>query len=442
MLRRLKRAPLFLLVLATLAAAACGGSTPTAPRPSLSPTLSPTLTPPTPTIAPETGSFTTAAEPSGDLAFQHVKALSIDIGPRPAGSEADAEAAAYIEDQLKSYGYVVEEQDFQFTSELGREASFKVTAPGAEEVQASAFSGSADGRAEGSLVFAGLGRPEDFPSGGLQGGIALLQRGELYFADKVRNAAEAGASAAVIFNNEPDFFEGSLGGEGAIPVISTSGADGQRLVTQLQQQPVEVSLEVGPPVLRASRNVIGRPASGRCETISGGHFDSVPQAPGASDNASGTATVLELARTVAARHLPGDHCFVLFGAEELGLVGSQRFVQSLDEAERQELRAMLNFDMTGVGESWLLIGSPELVTPAAEDAAAAGIEADVSEQPGGLGSDHQSFLNAGLPAIWFFRITDNLLHTPQDTADRVQPDQMEEAVTMALLLLEELQEGP
>jgi Zn-dependent M28 family amino/carboxypeptidase len=103
---------------------------------------------------------------------------------------------------------------------------------------------------------------------------------------------------------------------------------------------------------------------------------------------------------------------------------------------------MLNFDMTGVGESWLLIGSPELVTPAAEDAAAAGIDADVSEQPGGLGSDHQSFLSAGLPAIWFFRITDNLLHTPQDTADRVQPDQMEEAVTMALLLLEELQEGP
>ena len=192
---------------------------------------------------------------------------------------------------------------------------------------------------------------------------------------------------------------------------------------------------------RTSRNVIGRPVSGRCETISGGHFDSVPQAPGASDNASGTATVLELARTVAARELPGDHCFVLFGAEELGLVGSQRFVQSLDEAERQELRAMLNFDMTGVGESWLIIGSPELVAPAVEGATEAGIEAGRSDQPAGLGSDHMSFIDAGLPAVWFFRITDNLLHTPQDTADRVQPDQMEEAVTMALLLLEELEEG-
>jgi aminopeptidase YwaD len=436
MLRRLSRALVLLLALAVLALAACGGAAPPAPTA----TAPPTLTAPTPTAV--AGSFIGPAQPSGELAFQHVKALAVDIGPRPAGSEAEIEAADYIADQLRSYGYVVEEQTFGFELEAGREASLHVTAPEPQDLKSSAFTGSATGHVEGKLVSAGLGRPEEFPPGGLQGGIALLQRGEIYFADKVRNAVQAGASAAIIFNDSPDFFEGALGVEGAIPVVSVSGDDGQRLLTLLEQGPVEIAVEIGPPLEATSRNVIGRPADGHCETISGGHFDSVPQAPGANDNASGAATVLELARTVAALHLPGDHCFVLFGAEELGLLGSRHFVETLDEAARHDLRAMLNFDMTGVGESWLLIGSPELVALAAQAATGAGIEARPSEQPQGMGSDHQSFLNAGIPAIWVFRVTDTLLHTPQDTADRVQPQQMEEAATLGLLLLEKLAESP
>lgn len=436
MLRRFRLAPVLFLALATLTLAACGGVE--SPPPTRSPPPTPTAPAPTPTV--ETGSFVGAAQPSGELAFQHVEALAVDIGPRPAGSNAEVEAARYIADQLRSYGYVVDVQTFEFTSEFDRQASLRVTAPEAQELRVSAFTGSAAGRVQGALVFAGLGRPEELPPGGLEGAIALLRRGELYFVDKVRNAVEAGAGAAVIFNSSAEFFEGSLGADVAIPVVSISGGDGERLLALLEQGPVEMSIEVGPPVVLTSRNVIGRPASDRCETVSGGHFDSVPQAPGASDNASGTATVLELARTVAARHLPGDHCFILFGAEEPGLIGSRHFVQTLGEVERQELRAMLNFDMTGVGELWLLIGSPGLVEATARAAARAGIDAKPSEPPRGLTSDVQSFLNADLPAVWFFRVGDTLLHTPQDTADRVQPDQIEEAVTLGLLLLEELQE--
>jgi aminopeptidase YwaD len=436
MLKRLDRALLLLLALAALTLAACGGATRTAPTPSPPPTAT------APAGTASAGSFIGPTQPSGELAFRHVEALAVEIGARPAGSDAEVEAARYISDQLRSYGYVVEEQTFEFPSELGREASLRVLIPGPEDLKSSAFTGSTAGHVEGKLAFAGLGRPEDFPAGGLQGGVALLQRGEIYFVDKVRNAVNAGASAAVIFNNSPEFFEGALGAQGAIPVVSISGDDGQRLVALLEQALVQVSVEVGPLVEATSRNVIGRPADGHCETIAGAHFDSVPQGPGANDNASGAATVLELARTVAALHLPGDHCFVLFGAEELGLLGSHHFVETMDEAQRLELRAMLNFDMTGVGESWLLIGSPELVAMAAQVAAGAGIAATPAEQPATAGSDHQSFINAGLPAIWVYRITDTLLHTPQDTADRVQPQQMEEAATLGLLLLEKVSESP
>ena len=53
--------------------------------------------------------------------------------------------------------------------------------------------------------------------------------------------------------------------------------------------------------------------------------------------------------------------FALFGAEELGLDGSQYYVQHLSDAERQALRADVNLDMVGVGDQWRFGGSEDLV---------------------------------------------------------------------------------
>lgn len=81
----------------------------------------------------------------------------------------------------------------------------------------------------------------------------------------------------------------------------------------------------------------------------GGHLDSVTAGPGINDNGSGSATILEIALQVAAlrpqtqRHLR----FGWWGAEELGLVGSSRYVSSLPSAEISRIGAYLNFDMTG-----------------------------------------------------------------------------------------------
>ena len=193
---------------------------------------------------------------------------------------------------------------------------------------------------------------------------------------------------------------------------------------------------------RTSRNVIGRPVSGRCETISGGHFDSVPQAPGASDNASGASAVLEIVAVLASKGEMGGNCFVLFGAEELGLVGSRYFVGSLDAVPRQHLKAMLNFDMVGVGDDgWLLIGNPELQQKGQSVAAALGIAAARGQLPTTTSSDYASFTSAGIPVLMFYRLTDNLLHTPQDVSDRVRPELLEEAARLGVAVLEALSAG-
>ena len=85
----------------------------------------------------------------------------------------------------------------------------------------------------GAIYYCGLGNPTDFPIA-VSNNIALIQRGTLYFSDKVSNAMAAGARAAVIFNNVAGNFNGTLQTAGNwIPAIGLSQTDGQALLAAL-----------------------------------------------------------------------------------------------------------------------------------------------------------------------------------------------------------------
>jgi serine protease len=85
----------------------------------------------------------------------------------------------------------------------------EVAVVGEGVIDASELEGSSRGDVTGRFVFAELGKPEQFPPN-TRGAIALIRRGELLFRDKVRNALNAGATAAVIFNSFPGSFNGTL----------------------------------------------------------------------------------------------------------------------------------------------------------------------------------------------------------------------------------------
>jgi aminopeptidase YwaD len=289
----------------------------------------------------------------------------------------------------------------------------------------------------GKLVVAGIGQPQDFPTE-TRGGVALIERGTLTFQQKVANAAAAGALGAIIYNNEPGVFLGSADSV-AIPAVTISQDQGQKLVSQLNGASLTVEVGVGALSDSVSRNVIAKAPGAQCETVSGGHYDSVPQAPGASDNATGTATVLEIAAILADRHEVGNNCFVLFGAEELGLLGSRHYVSTLDQAAKDRIKAMLNFDMVGVGDqAWWLIGTGSLQKRMNDVAAGLNIQT-VNSTLTGTSSDHASFLAAGIPSLMFHRWEDPLLHTPQDVSNRVKPEYLEQAARMGVALLEALE---
>ncbi|MCB0364608.1 MAG: S8 family serine peptidase [Bdellovibrionaceae bacterium] len=85
-----------------------------------------------------------------------------------------------------------------------------------------------------SVVFAGLGKPEDFPSIDVRGKIALVRRGEIAFGDKVKNSIAAGAVGVILFNNEPGILSATLG-EGVtvnIPVAFIAQDVGEEMMTK------------------------------------------------------------------------------------------------------------------------------------------------------------------------------------------------------------------
>jgi aminopeptidase S len=150
--------------------------------------------------------------------------------------------------------------------------------------------------------------------------------------------------------------------------------------------------------------------------MAGAHLDSVPDGRGINDNGSGVAALLEVARVLGPRP-PGRVRLGFWGGEEDGLVGSEHYVRDLSEAERDEIRAYLNFDMVGSP-------NPEPAVYSDGDAELGrllrrlhpGRESGVGV--GGL-SDHAPFDSAGVPVNGLYTGQDRCYHRPCDTLANV-----------------------
>ncbi len=99
-----------------------------------------------------------------------------------------------------------------------------------------------DGDFRTDLVYAGLGRPEDFAGIDVDGKMALIRRGELTFLDKMHNAEAAGARAAIIFNNVPGLLLIS-GDPATIPTLSMTQSDGEALVARMSDGTLPVDVQ-------------------------------------------------------------------------------------------------------------------------------------------------------------------------------------------------------
>ena len=416
MTHRFLRIPIVVLVGFVLLLAGCGGSS--AARELGATTTSTAEAPSATAIVVSVGSATPAAtaeqvargEPSVELVLGHIEQLAGEIGIREAGSDGERAAAAYIEGVLAASGYETTVESFTAATRI--DSSVAVTAGGAS-VRPFMMRGSATGEATGRLVYGGLGAAADLATLDLEGAVLLVERGVLPFGEKARNAEAAGVVALLIANHEDSPYSGTLGDVGAgIPVVAIRQAEGEML-RSLADGGVELMVRAGIEEIEVdSQNVVGRQGE-QCEVYLGAHYDSVPAGPGANDNASGTALLLEIARVQRADGL----CVVAFGAEEIGLFGSQAFV---DEHDVSGARLMLNFDMAGRLDGPMIVGDAGLTEELLDALAAAGgfpIEAGVF--PPFASSDHVSFSEVGVPSVTITSGDDPAIHTSEDEVGRI-----------------------
>ena len=207
-----------------------------------------------------------------------------------------------------------------------------------------------------------------------------------------------------------------------------------------------------------TRNIIaekrGNGPSQRKVVIVTAHLDSInlrggptAPAPGADDNGSGTAGVLEMAALFHAHDSAHDLRFILFGGEEQGLFGSKHYVQRLSAAERARIAAVLNMDMIGSlnssSRSVLLEGASlsAMIIEGLRDAAATYTQLSVESSLNPFASDHVPFIGAGVPAVLTIEGADNTngnVHSERDVLETIDYDLLVEILRMNVAFVAKL----
>jgi aminopeptidase S len=211
-----------------------------------------------------------------------------------------------------------------------------------------------------------------------------------------------------------------------------------------KSQPFEARGETGHNLVAEVSGPAGAPL-----LLIGAHYDRVAVGRGATDNAAGSATVLQLAAAFKARPLKRHRVQVAFwDLEEKGLLGSQAFVKT---AGQEKPALYVNFDVFAWGDMlWMMTPTPQ--GPLVAQAAAAARANGLGFRPGTEypATDHRAFLAAGWPAVSFSllaadEIDDTLaaftggkpakvpkaaqvLHSPNDTLDKVDATHIPQAL--------------
>jgi Iap family predicted aminopeptidase len=246
--------------------------------------------------------------------------------------------------------------------------------------------------------------------------------GAVFISDSVYHTSRA---ASTKIQRSPE-----LTGLGAAVV----GEEGAYLLARNRHHRFRLFIDADTFAHTAHNVVAVRPGTGEGRVIFGSHLDASPLTQGASDNASGVACVLELARRLRDVLPQWTFEFAAFDAEEYCINGdlpggSGAYVK--DHAGRN-WRFFMNFDSLGIffGEDVLHVGRPELL---------GGFDCVYPKLPIKNGGDDRSFDRAGVPTLWFnthARFKD--FHTPLDTVETLDIDRIVRCVEEAEKVLRQL----
>ncbi|HET6447380.1 MAG TPA: M20/M25/M40 family metallo-hydrolase [candidate division Zixibacteria bacterium] len=428
-------------------------------------------------------------------AMEHIDALSgREYSGRLAGSPGARDAGDYIAGKMDEYGLQPGGYDGTFFQPFPLTYTLLLDSPELAIVQPDGsmldgyelyedyapfiYGYAGGGNGSGEIFWVNECQPEDFQGLDVVGKIVFCRAatsGQESMA-RSRRAIEYGAEG-LLFLTDPERRPADFGYRhmevwvpNSIPVLYVypdvtddilreSGIDASQLDEDTEPFPFKTTaqLEVfasGSEVVEA-RNILGvlpgrDPSYSDEVVIVGAHYDHMGQSPdgtywpGANDNASGVAAMLEIARSWHEQgYVPRRTVlFAAWDAEEWGLIGSTNYVFHPSYPLEYTV-ASIQMDMVGAGSETLNIdGSMPLSMRLQAVAKELGIESEISE----LGrSDHVPFMQAGIPASLLIWMSEDVViphyHRPNDRSEVIEEEKLTGAAKVADITLLELVES-
>ncbi len=408
-------------------------------------------------------------------AYALVQSLTTEVGPRLAGTEAEARARRWAVDRLEALGFDnVRVEPFEVPLWLRGEERAEILSPFPQPLTITALGGSAGTGAEGIrgevVAFASLAELKLAAPGSLRGKIVFINepmarsrdgsgygRAVLKRLATASIAGELGAVAALIrsvgtsthrFAHTGSMLSADTPGAAAVPAAALAAPDADQLARALAYgEPVEVKLVLTPHSLPPvpSGNVVGELVGREAPeevVLVGAHLDSWDLGTGAVDDGAGVGIVVAAVK-VLMDHLPDAPRrtirVVLFGAEEVGTVGAKAYAEEhAAELPRHIIAAESDF---GSGDIWRFdtrvpVDRLAEVAALAQALAPLGIAAGNNEARGG--PDLRYLREAGVPIASLLQDGQDyfdLHHTPDDTLDKIAPGALDQNVAAYAVLL-------
>jgi hypothetical protein len=392
---------------------------------------------------------------ASDLGFKIVESLTTEVGPRLAGSEADARAVAWAEAKFRSLGFdKVWVEPVTFPKWERRSEHAAVVGAHAQPLTLTALGGSPGGTVEGEVArFADLAALEAAPAGSLAGKIAFIDFAMPRAKDgagygpggRIRSrgpsaAIRAGAAGYLMRSAGTDShrmphtgitrFDDGLK---PIPSAALSAPDAEqlsRLVALGAPIRVRVALDCGWDGQATSHNVIGE-IRGKSKpdevVVIGGHLDSWDLGTGAIDDGAGVGLTMAAGKLIGQSKLRPARTIrvIAFANEEQGLYGGKAYAaKHAPDVKKHQIGAESDF---GAGRIYAYSSSaPDYAKAADQQIAQALAPLGIEHTPGkgGPGPDIGPFAAGGM--AWARLAQDgtdyfDYHHTPDDTLDKIDP---------------------
>jgi Zn-dependent M28 family amino/carboxypeptidase len=406
-----------------------------------------------------------------DLAFNIVKSLTVEVGPRIAGSKGDKRAVAWAEAKFAELGFdKIYKQPVRVRNWERGFADAKVLAPYPQDLVISALGGSIatpDGGLDAQVVmFGSLDELTQADAASIAGKIVFLntrmqrdKAGRFYgkvVPNRVNGAVEAaklGAQAVIIRSVGTDNSRFAHTGVmryddnvAKIPAGAISTADADVLEAMFEQDQlvrIAVNMQAKDAGWQTSYNVIGEiTGSERPEEVIliGAHLDSWDEGTGALDDGAGVGIVMAAANHI--KTIVGQPKrtirVVLFAAEEIGLIGAYEYVRT-NKADLPNIIMAAESDF-GAGSIYRMDtrfadAVREQPKGLYQRLVSLGVELGSNDTNGG--PDVSMLPKYGVPVIalkqdgyYYF----DYHHTPNDTLDKINPDELRQNQTIWALV--------